>query len=658
MSMRAGMGSVEAPKEEKKDDQDHPPMQAPGLKTVETPPEEARPRGQPPGCCSILLGQYGQIRGLLNEIGRRRDHLDLKFVCDNGRMSAHQFMLGAQSAFLRQLMLDTPARWPHSEVTLILPGVQLHTMKVVLKFLYTGRLYLTQRDVPAVKELLENVLKIDAQITLPEDHEATSPWAGQSDTMSFDDDQPGSGGGSRGPSTSHASCPSSGWVNDRKRTSPGHESRGSSAPKDGVAQQGCEQRAGSLIEGYSAPLSPPDSRTTSPAPLVDWVDLADRPPSPKIKKVATAKKSSSRQPMSVKIASPAIRIPQAPVIVAKSTGRQTLGRSTGSVRPVIPTAPQVVAKKSSPSVHHPRAQSSLPSTLDRLPVEVEIIDVDDDDEREEELVPVPGPSNCLEPTWSGQVHVNRDELPDIPLGPPSDPHWLPPSHLNPPEDSPRGLTLNLNCLPPPIPVPPANGLVIHRGKWVHQSHVERLAQRKKASSTVRKYAYKPFVTISGQSKATTVTANASDEVGTFPCPHGCGAIFERERSLDSHIRRNHHPNLKASCPECGKGLSTSSALKKHLLSHRPESDWPYFCPLCFKKFQAKGDLPKHFLTQRHRDEVPPVGSPEWIALINQGVCVPQMSDLRARSARQRRPKPGFLSHPDQGVEIVEEKLPP
>lgn len=600
------------------EDSDNPPPNS-----GPTPPNTLQGSG---GSCT--LGQYGQIRGLLSEIGRRRDHLDLKFICDNGRMSAHQFMLGAQSAFLRQIMTEDTPRRGHSEVTLILPGVKLHIMKVVLKFLYTGRLYLTQEDVPQVKELLENVLKIDAQITLPEDAESGEGRLGSGDHSGTG----GSSGSLGGPSSS-----SSGLSENRKRSSPTDEKGSSSSAnsKDGRGK-GCEEPGPAPLEHYSAPLSPPDSRTASPVPVIDLVEETlerRRSPSPKVKKVATARKSSGRQNLSA--LNKEVHIPTAPVIVTKSTGRRRKLKATS-----IPTAPLVVAKKSRPSSssNHARATVSLPPTQDDMPVEVEVID-DDDDDQDDNPVIVSGPSNSrLEPTWSGQTRISGDELPDIPPGP-SNPIPIPP--LN----GPNGLPFDLSRLPPPIPIPPENGLVIHRGNWVPRAHVERLAQKKKAAKSVRKYVYKPFVTISGQSKESTVTASALDTVGTFPCPFMCGAIFERERSLDAHMRRNHHPNLKVSCPECGKGLSTSHSLKKHLLSHRPQSDWPYFCPLCFKKFQAKGDLPKHFLTQRHRDEVPPVGSPEWIALINQGVCVPQMTDLRATKST-RRPKPGLVSGSD------------
>jgi hypothetical protein len=149
-------------------------------------------------------------------------------------------------------------------------------------------------------------------------------------------------------------------------------------------------------------------------------------------------------------------------------------------------------------------------------------------------------------------------------------------------------------LPPPIPLPPEPGLVIYQGEWVTQQQAEkaRNAKRKSNPNKVLGYNYKPTIfTITGKSKASTVDAAENEEDGEYPCPYeGCQQVYARERSLNSHVSRSHHTNLKAECPECGKGLSSPAAISKHLLSHRPREFWPYFCPLpdCGRKFQAKG----------------------------------------------------------------------
>ena len=68
----------------------------------------------------------------------------------------------------------------------------------------------------------------------------------------------------------------------------------------------------------------------------------------------------------------------------------------------------------------------------------------------------------------------------------------------------------------------------------------------------------------------------------------CGVRYDKYRSLQIHRGRAHNSRARVECPEgCGKLLSTTTAIRKHLLSHRPEHEWPFACPLCGKRFQAR-----------------------------------------------------------------------
>ena len=41
------------------------------------------------------------------------------------------------------------------------------------------------------------------------------------------------------------------------------------------------------------------------------------------------------------------------------------------------------------------------------------------------------------------------------------------------------------------------------------------------------------------------------------------------------------------CPEkCGKWYTNKNPIKKHLLSHRPKSEWPWVCLFCGRHFQV------------------------------------------------------------------------
>jgi len=96
----------------------------------------------------------------------------------------------------------------------------------------------------------------------------------------------------------------------------------------------------------------------------------------------------------------------------------------------------------------------------------------------------------------------------------------------------------------------------------------------------------------------------------------CEIICKSKASLDKHTRRAHNVKSTVACPNnCGKMLTSRHAIKKHLLSHKPPSEWPVSCPLCRRRFQARADIPKHLLTARHRDEVPAVNTKEWWALV-------------------------------------------
>ena len=42
------------------------------------------------------------------------------------------------------------------------------------------------------------------------------------------------------------------------------------------------------------------------------------------------------------------------------------------------------------------------------------------------------------------------------------------------------------------------------------------------------------------------------------------------------------------CPEkCGKWYTNKNPIKKHLLSHRPKSEWPWVCLFCGRHFQVR-----------------------------------------------------------------------
>ena len=60
-----------------------------------------------------------------------------------------------------------------------------------------------------------------------------------------------------------------------------------------------------------------------------------------------------------------------------------------------------------------------------------------------------------------------------------------------------------------------------------------------------------------------------------------------KKSIDELMSEVVRSNGKFFCPEkCGKWYSTKMPIKKHLLSHRPKSEWPWVCLFCGRHFQV------------------------------------------------------------------------
>lgn len=82
----------------------------------------------------------------------------------------------------------------------------------------------------------------------------------------------------------------------------------------------------------------------------------------------------------------------------------------------------------------------------------------------------------------------------------------------------------------------------------------------------------------------------------------CGYTYSKLGTLQKHWKDAHNPNAKYKCPECPKALASRQSIKKHMLSHRPETDWPVSCELCEKRFPGIQELQKHFSTPLHKED--------------------------------------------------------
>jgi len=359
-------------------------------------------------------------------------------------------------------------------------------------------------------------------------------------------------------------------------------------------------------------------------------------------------------------------------------------------------APKVISKKASqsstdgrpwffpPEAPHIITKSTSGRRVRREPISSLPPDLEEEDQEEEharefsQMVPNDKPvaeseidapeemrESCVETMPTGDVIGVRQ---------PDDPYTNPqpstskvtpvaePGLIHEPSHGFIDLDIPFEC-PEPFPQPFQGGLVVNRGEWVTPERAAKLRHRRErhgptSDKGLRRYHYKPGITISGKSRVSTFEAHEKEEVGNFHCPEpGCQARFTMKRSLDAHSRRLHNKKLTFQCPypSCGKWLSSHQALPKHLLSHCPREQWPYKCPLCHRRFQAKGDLPKHLDTNQHkkdRHRIPPHGSKAWKNLMNSSLCTNEYRMMIDRARRYMR----NAAQPEQS-QIQEQQRP-
>ena len=92
----------------------------------------------------VKVGKFGDISKLMHTLASRDDkYLDIDLICaDRKVLSCHKFILGAQSTYLRHLLLSIELFGGSSEddnrCKMNFPDVEAEHMEVILKFLYTG----------------------------------------------------------------------------------------------------------------------------------------------------------------------------------------------------------------------------------------------------------------------------------------------------------------------------------------------------------------------------------------------------------------------------------------------------------------------------------------------------------------------------------------
>ena len=93
---------------------------------------------------TVKIGTFGNISKLMSSLASRDDSfLDLDLICTDGKiLRCHKFILGAQSTYLRRLMLSIERFGGSNEednrCKMNFPDVEMEHMEIILKFLYTG----------------------------------------------------------------------------------------------------------------------------------------------------------------------------------------------------------------------------------------------------------------------------------------------------------------------------------------------------------------------------------------------------------------------------------------------------------------------------------------------------------------------------------------
>ena len=524
---------------------------------------------------------------MMKEISSRKHNLDMVFKCDNGGVIlAHKFFMAAQSKYLKSL-LKTVGKAEVEMVEVNLPGVETRHMKKAVKFMYTGKLLISSAEIHTdhlvwhINNILVNILKIDAKLNLPPKLLVAPPSEEDEDDGNDENDETGNKNtqkesdriflsrtfrdhnGNPGPSSGSSSACD---VDNTRQNTVGFEAKPLEEEVD-------KPRAQSIkFEAVDENIGEMERNVATP----DIIDLLDSD---------SEDEDDDDREFINEATVPETKISESEYYDPMTIPTQPLPIHEGESSPTVTTGDRETMKRPHESGE---ILASDENNAEPLP------DSPDTDEVS------PPKRRCKDVLESDNV-LTEDILQSamaavmIPSGDASS--ALPPvvarKSAPPPSDSAQ----------PSTTAPPLATL--------NNSSNNNSNSKEKG---VRAHHHIPW-TVTGLKRPDTV-ADIQEQRGVHEC-RVCGAKFDKFKSLKIHMGRIHNKKAQVACPEgCGKLLTTQHAVKKHLLSHRPEQEWPHECPLCRKRFQARGDIPKHLKTKLHEhDNVPEMGSKEWFDLI-------------------------------------------
>jgi len=498
---------------------------------------------------------------MMKEISSRRAHCDVVFICDGGMLLVHKFFLAAQSRFLKSVLSNT---MDLDICELKLPGIDIGHLKKAVKFMYTGQLKITKRQIEQehivwhINHILMDLFKVDAKLNL--DPSLLRPPPKNDDSDNDDNSKDRKGGGKR---NSNSNITQSNEMPNGNIQS--HESHSSKDPsftentRQNKVHEACKENSAFQIE-IGEDLDVDEDRNVPTPDIINLLDSDDEDDD---------MNTHDRNNLSE----------ASPVENTNKTPEESIFINTDM-----------------DIENNDVCDASTVENTNKTPEESIFIntamDIENNDIGESLLMQ----SKLL---TSGSSTIT-------PV----------PSRTNETLSTPQLLSKDLlqtaiSAIHYDLPGPSHSSAIVSVGVGPTQ---ETLSVSK-LDSGVRKHNHIPW-TMSGLTRPDTINDIVQAPDGIHVC-HLCNAKYEKFKSLKIHMGRVHNEKARIACPEgCGKMLTTQHAIKKHLLSHRPEHEWPYECPLCHKKFQARGDIPKHLMTRLHEsDNIPPMGSKEWYDLI-------------------------------------------
>ena len=488
---------------------------------------------------------------MMKEISSRKHNFDMVFKCDNGGVIlAHKLFMAAQSKYLKSL-LQTVGKAEVEMVEVNLPGVETRHMKKAVKFMYTGKLLISSAEIHTdhlvwhINNILVNILKIDAKLNLPPKLLVAPPSEEDKDDGNDEDDEPHKNNthkesdrrflsrtfrdhnGNPGPSSNSSSACD---VDNTRQNTVISETR---PLEEEVAKPGAQSIK---IEAVDENIGEMDRNVATPD-IIDLLNSDSEDEDDDDREfineatVPETKTSETEYNDLMTVATPPLPIHEGESSQTVTTGdRETMKRPHGSGETLAPD-------------EHYAEPLPLPDTEEVSPPKRRCEDVLESDKVLTEDILQSAMAAVMIP--SGDI----SSPPPVMVARKSAP---------PPSDSAQPCT----AAPP----------------------LATLSNSSSREKGVRAHHHIPW-TVTGLKRPDTV-ADMQEQRGVHEC-RVCGAKFDKFKSLKIHMGRIHNEKAQVACPEgCGKLLTTQHAVKKHLLSHRPEQEWPYECPLCRKKFQA------------------------------------------------------------------------